>query len=68
MSIATSFSIFESFRFPMILVAIFIVFIFQFWQKKKKTSATGEDDEITIATRKKIDQLVSEYQKAEKPE
>ena len=60
MQINSGFSLFESFRFPMILVALFVVFIFQFWQKKKKTDYDS-NDEITSAAKKKIDQMVREY-------
>ena len=64
---SSSFSVFESFRFPMILVAIFIVFIFQFWSKKSKVDG-DEEDHITAAAKKKIDEMVKEYQSHEKPE
>ncbi|CAD8080174.1 unnamed protein product [Paramecium sonneborni] len=63
---SSSFSLMESFRFPMILVAIFIVFIFQFWQKKKKTD--HESDELSAETKKKIDDMVKQYKKYDKPE
>ena len=48
----------------MILVAIFIVFMFQYFSRKKGDDNDVDEDRLTQLTKRKVDEMVRQYQSA----
>ncbi len=58
-----SLNFFENVRFPMILVAIFVLFLIKFWKNKKKDT-DFDDDSFSQA---KIDSLIKDFSEGKDP-